>query len=117
MPVMAHGGPPVQARSHASNRRGTTVTASGAMTAVPAGQGAMVDLAAMAPLSTETASRPLAARGVNRNGTTHGVRVGMQGAPRGGLAARQTVTAATGQAGWATPPTTCGARQTTCGAG
>jgi hypothetical protein len=73
-----------------------TVTASGAMTAVPAGQGAIVVLAAMAPLSTETASRPPvargelrpAARGATRSGTTPGVRTEMQA-----------VTAATGQAG------------------
>jgi len=77
-----------------------TVTASGAMTAAQAGQGAMVVvLATVRALSAETASRPLAARGANRNGATPGVRIGMQGAPLAGLAARQTVTAATGQAG------------------
>ena len=76
-----------------------TVTASGAMTAVRAGQRAMVALTAMAPLSTGTASRPLEGRGATRNGTAPGVRTGMQGAPQGGLPARQTVTAATGQAG------------------
>jgi hypothetical protein len=99
MPVMAQGGAAAQTRRHASNLHGMTVMASGAMTAVPAGQGAMVVLAATARLSTETASRPLAARGASRNGTTPGVRIGMQGAPRGGLVARQTVIVATGQAG------------------
>jgi hypothetical protein len=99
MPVMALGGAAAQARRHASNRHGMTVTGSGAMTVVPAPQGAMVVLAAMAPLSTGTASRPLVARGASRSGTTPGVRIGMQGAPRAGLAARQTVTVATGQAG------------------
>jgi hypothetical protein len=99
MPDMDPVGVRARTQRHASSRPGTMATASGAMTAAPPGPGAMVVLAAMVPLSTATAKHPLAARGAVRRQTTRGVRTGIQGALQAGAAARQTATAATGQAG------------------
>jgi hypothetical protein len=69
------------------------------MTAAPAGPGRMAVRAIAGQLRTETASRPLAARGANHNQAAPGVPIAIQGAQRAGLAARQMATAATGQAG------------------
>ena len=122
MSAMAQAGAPAESSRHASNRRGMTAAASGAMTAVRAVLGAIAARAVIRPIRTEAIRHPaagrdgplvvlrlppamgrgrtcsLAVRDVNRNRTA-GAHIRVQGDLRAGLAARRTTTAATGRAG------------------